>query len=92
MKACEDICTTIPAFYMHAIRKCKKKQQKKHSNISHSIQLNGPYKCLVGWTCWEYHNYKTYLEKDAVTACDDNNFFFLITYGYFLSITVLEPY
>ena len=29
MKACEDICTTIPAFYMHAIRKCKKKQQQK---------------------------------------------------------------
>ena len=29
MKGYEDICTTIPAFYMHAIRKCTKKKTKK---------------------------------------------------------------
>ena len=28
MKGDEDICTIIPGFYMHAIMKCKKKNQK----------------------------------------------------------------
>ena len=45
----EDICTIIPAFYMHVVMKYKKKK-KKNADVSHNIQLSGPYKCPVGWT------------------------------------------
>ena len=53
MKGDEDICTIIPGFYMHAIMKCKKKTPKKQTkkpttDVSHNIQLKGPYKCPAG--------------------------------------------
>ena len=66
-KGHEDICTIIPAFYMHAVMKCK----KKNADVSYNIQLSGPYKCPTGCTIgcwWEILQWKTYLKKDPVTS------------------------
>ena len=47
-KGHEDICIIMPGFYMDAVMKCK----KNTADVSHNIQLSGPYKWPVGWTHW----------------------------------------
>ena len=91
-KGHEDICSIIPAFYMHAVMKCK----KNNADVSHNIQLSCPYKCPVGWThsslvgniamknlTWR----KTQWQLVIIIK-----FSFPFTCGYFLSFAVLEPY
>ena len=31
---------------------CSYEMQKNDADVSHNIQMSGPYKCPVGWTHW----------------------------------------